>query len=61
MLWVILISAITILSVYFGLNKKRPILFTLPFAAIFLFLLVKIMLVPIPFWDTVRFIFDLRG
>jgi len=61
MLLVFLFSIVTILSVVFALRKKKPILLGIPFVAIFTFMLIKIMLVPLPFWETVRFIFDLRG
>ncbi|QHE51717.1 hypothetical protein [Pontibacillus sp. HMF3514] len=61
MILVLLFSILTILSVFFALNKKKPILLGLPILAIFTFMLIKIMLVPLPFWETVRFIFNLRG
>lgn len=61
MVWVILFSIITISSVIFALRKKRPIVFLAPIASIFVFMLVKIIMVPLPFWETVRFIFNLRG
>ncbi|KGX89659.1 membrane protein [Pontibacillus marinus BH030004 = DSM 16465] len=61
MILVLLFSVLTILSVFFALHKKKPILLGLPFLAIFTFMLIKIMLVPLPFWETVRFIFNLRG
>jgi len=61
MFLVILLCVLTISSVFFALNKRKPILLAIPFIAIFTFMLVKIILVPLPFWDTIRFIFNLRG
>lgn len=61
MFLVILLSILTISSVFFALNKRKPFLLAIPFLAIFTFMLVKIILVPLPFWDTIRFIFNLRG
>ncbi|ASF40810.1 hypothetical protein CEH05_17270 [Halobacillus halophilus] len=57
----IILALITILSVVMALKKKRPILFALPIASIFVIAVVKIMMVPLPFWETVQFIFNLRG
>lgn len=60
MFWVITFGVITIASVILGLRKKKPIFLLAPFASIFAFMLVKIIMVPMPFTDTVRFIFSLR-
>ncbi|WP_186577387.1 hypothetical protein [Aquibacillus kalidii] len=59
MIWVLLLSTITILAVFYGLKKKKAFLFTIPVISIFIFILVKIIMVPVPFLDTVRFIFGL--
>lgn len=61
MLLVFLFAIVTILSVFFALNKRKPFLLGIPFVAIFTFMLIKVILVPLPFWETVRFIFNLRG
>lgn len=61
MVWVILLSILTVLSVILALNKRKPFILGIPFMAIFTFMLIKIMMVPLPFWETVRFIFNLRG
>ncbi|GGF30876.1 hypothetical protein GCM10010954_32550 [Halobacillus andaensis] len=58
---VVLFSIITILSVVFALKRKRPLFLALPVVSLMGFALVKIVMVPMPFWDTVRFIFNLRG
>ncbi|MCA1010809.1 hypothetical protein [Halobacillus halophilus] len=57
----ILLAFITIFSVVMALRKKRPVLFALPIASIIVIAVVKIMMVPLPFWETVQFIFNLRG
>ncbi|SIS42775.1 hypothetical protein [Salimicrobium flavidum] len=51
---------LTIVSVFFGLRKSKPFLLTLPFLALFGFVIIKVAMVPLPFWETVSFIFDLR-
>ncbi|CDQ18886.1 hypothetical protein SAMN05192559_101477 [Halobacillus karajensis] len=61
MLTTIILAVVTVLSVVFALRKKRPLLLALPFVALFGVALVKIMMVPMPFWETVQFIFNLRG
>ncbi|MFC4711437.1 hypothetical protein [Planococcus dechangensis] len=61
MIWVLTLSLITILSVVAGLRKRKVVYFFVPFASIFAFMLVKVIMVPLPFLDTVRFIFQLRG
>ncbi|WP_173915566.1 hypothetical protein [Halobacillus sp. Marseille-Q1614] len=58
---VVALALITILSVVLTLRKKKMIYLTLPIVTLFGFALVKIWMVPMPFWDTVKFIFDLRG
>jgi len=57
----IILALITILSVVMALQKKRPVFFVLPIASIIVIAVVKIMMVPLPFWETVQFIFNLRG
>ncbi|SEB07097.1 hypothetical protein SAMN05421743_11522 [Thalassobacillus cyri] len=61
MTWVLIFAAITVLSVVIALNKKRPIFLVVPFLSVFIFMLVKIIMIPVPFWETIRFIFNLRG
>ncbi len=61
MVWVIIFALITIGSVILALNKKKPVFLVVPFISVFLFMLVKIIMVPMPFWETIRFIFNLRG
>ncbi|HSI66511.1 MAG TPA: hypothetical protein VK947_03785 [Planococcus sp. (in: firmicutes)] len=61
MVWVILFGLITVLSVVMGIKNRRAVYFLVPLASIFMFMLVKIIMVPLPFMETVRFIFYLRG
>ncbi|WP_169737882.1 hypothetical protein [Alkalihalobacterium bogoriense] len=51
---------ITIASIIFAFKRKKPLLLSLPFVAIFVYMIVQIILVPMPFFDTVKFIFSLR-
>ncbi|WP_082233312.1 hypothetical protein [Halobacillus massiliensis] len=61
MVYVLALSLITILSVVLFLKKKKMIYLALPMVTLLGFALVKVWMVPMPFWDTVKFIFDLRG
>ena len=61
MIWVIGLSIVTVFSVILGVKKKKAGFFLLPVASVFTFVLMKIIMVPLPFTETVRFIFDLRG
>lgn len=60
MLLVILYGIITVLCVFFAIRKQKLALLSVPFAGIFGYLVIKIAMVPMPFWDTVQFILDLR-
>ncbi|MGO4890216.1 hypothetical protein ACJ2A9_20915 [Anaerobacillus sp. MEB173] len=55
-----LFLAITVLSLFFTLKMRKPILLTVPFATIFVYLIVQIAMVPMGFFETVKFIFSLR-
>ncbi|MBH0230673.1 hypothetical protein LCL89_14520 [Halobacillus yeomjeoni] len=57
----IFLAVVTILSVIFALRKKRPLFLALPLVAMITIAFIKIMSVPLPFWETVQFIFNLRG
>ncbi|MFZ4451810.1 hypothetical protein [Salibacterium aidingense] len=53
--WVLAIASIV------GMIKwKKPLLLTVPFAAMGIYLLIQIIMVPLPFWDTIQMIFGLR-
>ncbi|MGY4688429.1 hypothetical protein [Salibacterium sp. K-3] len=53
--WVLAIASIV------GMIKwKKPLLLTVPFAAMGLYVLVQIILVPLPFWETVQMIIGMR-
>ncbi|SDJ23487.1 hypothetical protein [Salimicrobium halophilum] len=51
---------LTVVSVFLGLKKSKPFFLFAPFLALFGFVIVKVAMVPLPFWETVSFIFDLR-
>ncbi|AYA78139.1 hypothetical protein DOE78_23575 [Bacillus sp. Y1] len=52
----LLISAVCL---FFALKKKRPFFLVIPFLSIFVYFIVQIILVPMPFIDTIKFIFSL--
>ncbi|WP_198507868.1 hypothetical protein [Bacillus sp. FJAT-45037] len=58
MLYVFL--AITVLSIIFAFKMKKPLMLSVPFAAILVYFVIQIAMVPLGFFDTVRFIFELR-
>ncbi|MCG1021375.1 hypothetical protein EKQ44_06765 [Sutcliffiella horikoshii] len=60
MLLFYLFLIITITSIFLAIKKQRPILLSVPIAALFTYAVVEIALVPAPFLDTVKFIFSLR-
>ncbi|PYZ95230.1 hypothetical protein CR194_06870 [Salipaludibacillus keqinensis] len=49
-----------IVTVVLTIKYKKPILLMLPFFAMGAYLVIQIALVPLPFMETVRFIFSLR-
>ncbi|WP_209123339.1 hypothetical protein [Alkalihalobacillus sp. BA299] len=51
---------ITLFSFIFAFRKKKPLLLSIPFAAIFVYMIVQIAMVPLPFWETVKFLVSLR-
>ncbi|MDQ0297840.1 hypothetical protein J2S78_000248 [Salibacterium salarium] len=56
----ILFWALAIASIIGMIKWKKPLLLTVPFAAMGLYLLVQVIMVPLPFWETVQMIFGLR-
>ena len=50
----------TIFCLSYALIKKRFIALTFPVVALIIFMIVKVVLVPLPFKETIQFIFDLR-
>lgn len=57
MFFIILI--ITVVCLFFALKKKRPLLLVVPFATIFAYFAVQVVLVPAPLLETLKFIFGL--
>lgn len=51
---------IAMLSFIVGIWKKKPYLLLTPFLLIFAFVAYEIIRVPMPLWDTLKFIFSLR-
>ncbi|QOY37218.1 hypothetical protein AWH56_006185 [Anaerobacillus isosaccharinicus] len=47
-------------SVFFTFKLKKPALLAVPIGALFVFVLVQIAMVPLGFFETVKFIFSLR-
>ncbi|MBN8235093.1 hypothetical protein JF544_07510 [Halobacillus kuroshimensis] len=57
----LLLALITVVSVVAAVKKKNPVLFAVPLAALCAAALIKVIMVPMPFWETVVFIFNLKG
>jgi hypothetical protein len=51
---------LTGICLFFTFKLKKPLLLTLPFFSIFVYLIIQIALVPMSFFDTVKFILSLR-
>ncbi len=51
---------LTIVCLAYALIKKRFIFLLAPLAALFLFIVIQILMVPLPLGETLRFIFSLR-
>ncbi len=60
MFLVALYSVLTIFCVVYALRKQKVGLLVVPFAALFGYLLIKVIMVPLPFWETVQFIIGLK-
>ncbi|WP_332698876.1 hypothetical protein [Halalkalibacter lacteus] len=58
MLYVFLL--ITLLSIVFAFRLKKPLVMSVPFVSIFAYMLIQIAMVPLGFFETVKFIFGLR-
>lgn len=56
----ILLLLITAVCLFLGLRYKRSIFLTIPFLSIFVYFVVQIAMVPVPFMDTIKFIFSLN-
>ncbi|WP_385937828.1 hypothetical protein [Thalassorhabdus alkalitolerans] len=56
----ILLLTITLLCIVGTIYFKKPLLLTVPFGVIGLYMVVQIAMVPLPFFETMRFIFSLR-
>ncbi|PRO65364.1 hypothetical protein [Alkalicoccus urumqiensis] len=60
-MWIlILFWVLAAAAVWATFKYRKPILLTVPFFAMFLFVIVQMAMVPLPFMDTVRFVFNLR-
>jgi hypothetical protein len=55
----ILFMAITAISLILALKYKKTFFLAIPFLSIFIYFFIQIVLVPAPFWETVKFIFSL--
>lgn len=51
--------AITMVSLFMALRRKKTFFLVIPFLSIFFYFLIQILFVPLPFVDTVKFIFSL--
>jgi hypothetical protein len=51
---------LTFASMVMAWRWKKPMMLTIPFAALFVYTVVQIAMVPLGFFETLRFIFSLR-
>ncbi|WP_391371337.1 hypothetical protein [Lysinibacillus sp. KU-BSD001] len=51
---------LTIACLTYALVKKRFIFLTVPVAAMMLYMVIKVVMVPLPLGETLKFIFGLR-
>lgn len=52
--------ALTLVSLIYALVSKKFIYLTVPVASMFIYIAIKIVLVPLPLGETLKFIFGLR-
>lgn len=57
MFWLIII--ISLLSILIFIKKKNPVFLTVPLLTLFIYFLVLVLMVPLGFIDTIKFIFGL--
>ncbi|MDZ5471837.1 hypothetical protein SM124_08755 [Bacillus sp. 31A1R] len=50
---------ITAVCLILAIRKKKTFFLVVPFLSIFLYFIVQIILVPLPFFETIKFIFSL--
>lgn len=55
------LGILTVVSVFLALKLKKKRLLLTPLLGVGALIIIEIMKVPMPFWDTITFIFDLRG
>ncbi|MEQ2528542.1 hypothetical protein WMO40_17805 [Bacillaceae bacterium CLA-AA-H227] len=58
---VLVFLIISTICLFFALRRKKTIFLVIPFLTIFLYFIVQIALVPLPFLDTIKFIFSLNN
>ncbi|MDR6225342.1 hypothetical protein JOE21_001340 [Desmospora profundinema] len=51
---------LTVTSLFLAWKWKKPLLLTIPFFSLFVYTLVQIAMVPMGFFETLKFIFSLR-
>ncbi|QDI93193.1 hypothetical protein EPH95_17045 [Salicibibacter halophilus] len=52
--------AIVLASIVFMVKKKQPLFLGVPILALGVYIFIEILRVPLPFTETVQFIFDLQ-
>ncbi|AJD92490.1 hypothetical protein JMA_31730 [Jeotgalibacillus malaysiensis] len=55
------LGILTVVSVFLALKLKKKRLLLTPVLGVGALIVIEIVKVPMPFWDTVTFIFDLRS
>ncbi|MBP3953193.1 hypothetical protein [Bacillus suaedae] len=49
-----------VLSIFFAIRLKKPLWLSVPFAGIIVYFIIQISMVPLGFFETLKFIFSLR-
>ncbi|MCA1065445.1 hypothetical protein QTG56_06695 [Rossellomorea sp. AcN35-11] len=60
MLYFMMFLLITGGCIVLALRKKRAFFLTIPFLSLFIYFIIQIVMVPVPFFETVKFIFSLK-
>ncbi|WP_019153933.1 hypothetical protein [Robertmurraya massiliosenegalensis] len=55
-----LFVTVTAICLILALRKKKPIFLVIPFLSMIVYFIIQVALVPLPFIETVKFIFSLN-
>ncbi|OEF95860.1 hypothetical protein BHF68_10720 [Desulfuribacillus alkaliarsenatis] len=55
-----LFVSIAIICLYFAIRKQKPLLLTVPFFTMFVYVIAQIAMVPLGFFETIQLILSLK-